>query len=71
MIDNKVIKKAAEKYLARKIKMINKKFSGTGTIKFSEQGKDGRLFSAWVNEDSAFADGAKWAIRMLGKGASK
>lgn len=30
MIDKKVIKKAADKYLARKIKMINKKFSGTG-----------------------------------------
>lgn len=71
MIDKKVIKKAADKYLARKIKMLNKKFSGTDTIKFSEQGKDGRLYSAWVNEDQAFADGAKWAISMLGKETDK
>lgn len=28
MIDKKVIKKAADKYLARKIKMINKKIFG-------------------------------------------
>lgn len=71
MIDNKVIKKAAKQYLERKIKMINKKFSGTDTIKFNTTGKDGRLYSAWVNEDSAFTDGAKWAIRMLGKEADK
>lgn len=67
MIDNKVIKKAAKQYLARKVKRINKYFSGTDTLKISTPGKDGRLYSAWVNEDAAFADGAKWAIRMLGK----
>ena len=71
MIDNKVIKKAAKQYMARKIKRINKVFSGTDTIKFSTPGKDGRLYSAWVNEDDAFTDGAKWAIRMLRKEADK
>mgnify|MGYP006874810752 CR=1 FL=1 len=71
MIDNKVIKKAAKQYMERKIKRINKVFSGTDTIKISTPGKDGRLYSAWVNEDAAFTDGAKWAIRMLGKEAGK
>ena len=71
MIDNKVIKKAAKQYLARKVKWINKLCSGTDTNKFCTKGEDGRLYSAWVNEDQAFADGAKWAIRMLGKEASK
>ena len=71
MIGNKVIKKAAKQYLARKVKRINKIFSGTDTVKISNPEKDGRLYSAWVNEDKAFADGAKWAIRMLGKEANK
>lgn len=53
MIGYKVIKKASKQYMERKVKMINKKFSGTDTIKFSNQGKDGRLYSAWVNEDKA------------------
>ncbi len=71
MIDNKVIKKAAKQYLARKVKWINKLCSGTDTNKLCNPEKDGRLYSAWVNEDKAFADGAKWAIRMLEKETSK
>lgn len=71
MIDNKVIKKAAKQYLERKVKWLNKKLVGTGTIRFDNPSPDGREYSGWIQEDQAFADGAKWAIRMLGKEADK
>lgn len=69
MIDNKVLKKAAKQYLARKVKWLNKKLAGTGTIRFEEDSPDGRKYSGWIQEDQAFADGARWAIRMMEKEA--
>lgn len=69
MIDNKVLKKAAKQYLERKVRWLNKKLAGTGTIRFEDASPDGRKYSGWIQEDRAFADGARWAIRILEKGA--
>ena len=41
MIDKKVLKKAAKQYLERKVKWLNKKLAGTGTIRFEEASPDG------------------------------
>lgn len=69
MIDNKVINTVAKQYLARKVKWLNKKLAGTGTIRFEDASPDGRKYSGWIQEDKAFADGARWAIRMMEKDA--
>ena len=66
MIDNKAIKKASKQYLERKVKWLNKKLVGTGTIKFDKPAQDGRIYSGWIQEDKAFSDGAKWALKKAG-----
>ena len=71
MIDNKVINTVAKQYLARKVKWLNKKLAGTGTIRFEDASPDGRKYSGWIQEDKAFADGARWAIRMMEKKGSR
>jgi len=45
MIDNKVINTAAKQYLERKVKWLNKKLAGTGTIRFEDASPDGRKYS--------------------------